>query len=158
MSLNRAIGLVILGTIVLYPFYYKIVKKSFMRRNAVNKAVLAHKNGQCVTATRTKIRFSRGDLRASVGSMARDDSYRTTYVYEIDGVTYKKKLFFSGLNPETPPYTLVFYYLPGKPKDVFTADLAAYNRQRQPGCLTMLLLPLLFILAVSKIVQLLLAV
>ena len=152
MTNEKILAIAIIVTIVLYPFYFIFIRK---RRKAVNekdKAAIVKKNGLSTTAILKKSRYHPGDLGESTAAL-REGFYTTTYEYIVDGAVYKKKFCIVGNGSESPEHEITMYYLPDAPKKAFTEDQVMYRADRQIGCVSVIVIPVVWMILLFYILK-----
>lgn len=104
----------------------------------------AKKNGWVTTGYEAGSKFIQGG-REYTGP-ARKHRLKVTYVYQIHGVKYKKKITYSDdpcgyTGPTGYTSKLTLYYNPQNPKKAYTAEELSKERKMGNGCLMTMIAP-----------------
>ncbi len=136
MSDELRVGIaVVLGGIILIAGWIRLYRPPFRTRK--HKLIEAAKaKGNVVEGKLFKKRFIHGD-RSSENEVTRNDAMKVTYEYQVDGISYYKKMTFQSIGMVCTQYpdTVMVYYDEKNPKRSACPEEATREMRQQAGCL-----------------------
>ncbi len=152
MTDQMLVGISIISTIILYPFYFIAMSKLRAHANQNSRDVKAMREGKSVIARVVKVARHHGAPFSSTPGDEYKVYYTVTYEYIVNDKKYRKTYIdeYGDAKEE-----IMMYYFPKNPKRAYSEGNAIDSAKKKVGCLTALIIPAIFMLLLAKILMIL---